>query len=90
MVHLSGIDDRANDVDLNTTTDSKGAYTFAELRPGSYTLTHDQPAGYLAGKVTAGSEPNVVAIQPTLQGGQGQINFSLDPATAVRATTSRS
>ena len=60
-------------------TDSLGAYSFSELRPGSYTLTHDQPAGYLAGKVGAGSEVNVVATQPTLQGGQGRIDFSLDP-----------
>ena len=55
----------------NTTTDSKGAYSFVELRPGSYTLTHDQPTGYLPGKVTAGSETNVVAIQPTLAGRPG-------------------
>ena len=79
MVHLSGMDDRANDVELNTTTDSKGAYSFVELRPGSYTLTHDQPLDYVPGKVVAGSETNVVAIQPTLQGGEGQINLSVDP-----------
>ena len=79
VVHLTGTDDRADDVSLDTTTDSKGAFSFVELRPGSYTLTHDQLTGYLPGKVTAGNEANVVAIQPTLQGGQGQINFSLDP-----------
>lgn len=79
MVHFSGTDDRANDVNMTATTGASGTFAFSELRPGSYTLTHDQPTGYLAGKVVAGNEPNVVATQPTLQGGQGQIAFSLDP-----------
>ena len=87
-VQLSGSDDRANDVETTTTTNTLGAYSFTGLRPGTYTLTTDQPASYLPGKVVAGSETGVVATQPTLQGGQGQASSTLIRATAAPATTS--
>ncbi len=49
----------ANDlgaVSLTTTTDSSGAYAFAGLRPGSYTVTQPaQPAGTSNGITRAGS-----------------------------------
>ena len=38
-----------------TTTNASGAYSFGNLRPGTYTLTETQPAGLLDGKDTAGS-----------------------------------
>ncbi|MEI8374698.1 MAG: SdrD B-like domain-containing protein, partial [Planctomycetota bacterium] len=78
-VQLSGSDDRANDVETSAKTNAQGAYAFASLRPGTYKLTVGQPTGYIPGKVIAGSEPTVVASPPTLVGGQGQIQFSVDP-----------
>jgi hypothetical protein len=78
-LQLSGTDDRANDVESSTTTSPLGAYSFPGLRPGTYTITVNQPAGYLPGKIVAGSELAVAATQPTLAGGQGQILCTLDP-----------
>ncbi|HBH54383.1 MAG TPA: hypothetical protein DDY91_21060, partial [Planctomycetaceae bacterium] len=37
------------------TTDANGAYSFGNLRPGSYQITQTQPAGYLDGQETVGS-----------------------------------
>ena len=71
-----------DNVETSSTTNSLGAYSFTGLRPGSYTLTTEQPAGYLPGKVIAGTESFVVASQPTLQGGQGQVQLSLDPGNS--------
>lgn len=36
-------------VNLTTTTDANGAYVFNSLKPGNYTLTETQPAGYVDG-----------------------------------------
>ncbi|MCX5688769.1 MAG: SpaA isopeptide-forming pilin-related protein, partial [Planctomycetota bacterium] len=54
-VTLSGTDDLGNTVSRTTTTNGSGLYTFANLRPGTYTLTESQPAGYLDGKDTIGT-----------------------------------
>jgi large repetitive protein len=43
---LTGTDDRGNPVSLTTTTDANGNYVFSDLRPGTYTVTETQPAGY--------------------------------------------
>lgn len=45
-ITLSGTDGVGNPVNLTTTTDSNGAYSFTNLQPGTYTLTETQPAGY--------------------------------------------
>src|SRR5205085_1541427 len=42
-------------VSLTATTTAGGAYSFANLRPGTYVLTETQPAGYLDGKDTIGT-----------------------------------
>ena len=55
-VDLVGTDDLGNPVTATTTTDADGNYTFAGLRPGDYTVTETQPAAYLDGIDTAGSE----------------------------------
>ena len=53
-VTLSGTDDRGNAVSLATTTAGDGSYSFASLRPGTYTLVATTPSGDLVGKATAG------------------------------------
>ncbi|MGI9601166.1 MAG: SdrD B-like domain-containing protein [Acidimicrobiales bacterium] len=54
-ITLSGTDDLGNPVLLTTTTDVGGGYSFAGLRPGTYTVTETQPIGYGDGGETAGS-----------------------------------
>jgi hypothetical protein len=60
-VTLTGVDDRGNAVSLTTTTDEDGAYAFGNLRPGTYTITETQPAGYADGADTIGSQGGIVA-----------------------------
>ena len=55
MITLTGTDDLGNSVSQSTNTDATGAYSFGDLRPGTYTLTETQPAGYLDGKDTIGT-----------------------------------
>ncbi len=57
-INLTGTDDRGNPVNLAATT--AGDYTFANLRPGGYTLTETQAAGYVDGKDTLGRVNGVV------------------------------
>ncbi len=54
LLTLTGTDSRGNAVDLTTTTNASGAYDFANLLPGTYTVTETPPTGYLIGKITAG------------------------------------
>jgi uncharacterized repeat protein (TIGR01451 family) len=52
---LTGTDDNGNAVSQQATTDQNGAYQFNGLRPGNYTITQDEPDGYIDGKDTAGT-----------------------------------
>jgi hypothetical protein len=45
-VAISGTDDRGNAVNVSAPTDVDGVYMFVDLRPGVYTLTETQPAGF--------------------------------------------
>jgi uncharacterized delta-60 repeat protein len=54
-VTLTGADDLGNAVNLSQLTDGDGAYSFLNLRPGSYNLTETQPAGYLQGADSVGT-----------------------------------
>ena len=54
-VELSGTDDLGDPVTASTTTDGSGDYSFTGLRPGTYTVTETQPAGYGDGAESAGS-----------------------------------
>ncbi len=48
-VRLDGTDFLGNPVHLSQPTDDAGAYVFQGLRPGSYTISEAQPAGYTQG-----------------------------------------
>ena len=52
---LTGTDHLGNPVTLSTTTIADGSYVFANLRPGTYTLTQVQPAGYVDGRDIVGT-----------------------------------
>jgi hypothetical protein len=54
-VTLTGTDFLGNAVSMSTTTDSDGAYIFANLQPGTYAITETQPAGYNQGINTVGT-----------------------------------
>src|SRR5205823_4665846 len=54
-VTLTGTDDLNATVNVVTTTNASGLYTFPGIRPGSYTVGETQPAGYLDGKDSIGS-----------------------------------
>jgi uncharacterized delta-60 repeat protein len=60
-VTLTGIDDLGNAVTLSQLTDSDGAYMFLNLRPGNYTITETQPAGYLQGIDSVGTAGGILA-----------------------------
>lgn len=54
-IGLTGTDDLGQAVSLTTVTAGDGSYSFGPLRPGSYTVTETQPAGFLPGRATVGS-----------------------------------
>jgi hypothetical protein len=54
-VTLTGTDDLGALVNIVDTTDANGLYLFENLRPGTYTITETQPAGFLDGKDTIGT-----------------------------------
>ena len=64
-ITLTGNDNLGNTVSLTTMTDSSGDFLFTGLRPGSYTLTETQPAGYLSGKNTVGSQGGTTLPPPS-------------------------
>ena len=63
-ITLGGSDNLGNPVTSTTTTDASGNYSFFGLRPGAYTLTETQPAGFLSGKNTVGSQGGTAAPPP--------------------------
>jgi uncharacterized repeat protein (TIGR01451 family) len=58
-VTLTGTDDLGNAIQLSTITNCSGTYEFGNLRPGAYTITETQPACYLDGKDSIGSQGGV-------------------------------
>src|SRR5262249_52585356 len=61
-VTLTGTNDLGQAVSLAATTSPTGAYAFSGLRPGTYTLTETQRAGYLNGKATVGSQGGTAGL----------------------------
>lgn len=61
-ISLDGTDDFGNAVHLSQATDTDGAYVFLNLRPGSYTLSETQPAGYTQGINSVGTGSGSVSL----------------------------
>jgi hypothetical protein len=71
-ITLAGRDDLGHVVNLAQKTDSGGMYAFLNLRPGTYTLTETQPAGYSQGIDTVGTAGGGLVATDTFQVGLGQ------------------
>ena len=54
-ISLTGTDDLGAAVTMSGATGVDGAYAFTNLRPGTYTLTEQQPAGYADGQDMQGT-----------------------------------
>ena len=54
-VTLTGTDDLGAAVNIPAITSALGAYSFTNLRPGTYTITETQPTGFLDGRDTQGT-----------------------------------
>jgi hypothetical protein len=55
VITLGGTDDLEHAVSRSLITDGDGTYLFNDLRPGSYTITEAQPAGFTQGIDTVGT-----------------------------------
>ena len=55
IISLTGADNLGNPVTTTTTTDANGWYQFANLAPGTYSLTEIQPTGYVSNGEQPGS-----------------------------------
>jgi hypothetical protein len=80
-VKLTGTNDLGQAVSVTTYTDSNGNYSFDSLRPGTYTVTETQPAGYTDGKDTLGSlggnaSVNDVFSQIVIGQGSNGLNYN--------------
>jgi|GEM_PF-6582020 len=87
-IRLTGTDDIGNAVDQTTTSDTFGFYEFGNLRPGTYSLTQDQPDGYatfseLVGSVGGVASPNEISQIELGAGTTGQ-GYSLGEIEAAR------
>jgi len=60
-VTLTGVDDLGNGVSAVVQTDADGDYVFNDLRPGTYTVTETQPAGFEDGQDSVGTEGGILA-----------------------------
>ena len=57
---LTGVDAFGNAVSLSTTTAEDGSYQFADLVPGTYSVTQTQPEGWNDGTDSLGSEGGIL------------------------------
>ncbi len=68
QISLSGLDDAGNAVALAASTDSRGNFTFNQLRAGTYTLTETQPDGFLDGPDAAGTAGGDTSTNDVISG----------------------
>ncbi|MGB9753387.1 SdrD B-like domain-containing protein [Roseiflexus castenholzii] len=88
-ITLTGTDDLGNPVTLTTTTTITGFYTFDNLRPGTYTVSETQPAGYFDGAETVGTAggsilSNDVIGNVTLNAGVAATGYDFGEVPAAR------
>src|SRR5205814_2335398 len=76
-ITLTGTDDLGNAVDQSVDTDNHGQFTFAALRPGTYTVaTSAQPGSVLAYAGSAGGTANGTSVDGiVLAGGMTATNY---------------
>ncbi len=91
-ITLTGTDDLGNPVTLTTTTAADGTYSFADLRPGEYTVTETQPVGYGDGGETAGSAGGDDSVSDvisaiSLQAGVDSVDNDFDETTGSLSGT---
>jgi len=67
LITLTGTTDRGVAVTRTTRTDANGFYSFTLLRPGTYTLTETQPAGYVQSGNLAGTNGGALAPPDIIQ-----------------------
>jgi hypothetical protein len=95
LIRLTGTDVAGGSINLVRRTAADGSYSFTGLLPGTYALTKESdPAGFLKGKDTAGSQGGVVAFnairQIVLRSGAGSVenNFGHVPPPPTRPVRS--
>ncbi|MDH4118021.1 MAG: carboxypeptidase regulatory-like domain-containing protein, partial [Acidimicrobiia bacterium] len=93
-VRLNGTDPNGAITEIVTVTTADGNYTFTDLLAGTYTITQDQPTGYLDGTDTAGSTGGT-AVNPgdeihtiSLTAGEDATNYDFGelPAASISGT----
>jgi hypothetical protein len=90
-IHLRGVNDLGQTVDLVTTTDENGAYKFTGLRAGEYSVWETQPGNYGDGSDYVGSAGGALSTVPEGELGAGAEDafvqvFLLDGAEATDYT----
>src|SRR5207249_193115 len=86
LITLSGTDDLGHAISRSQQTDSDGTYAFHDLRPGSYTLSEAQPAGYAQGINSVGTIGGAVANDQffiDLGKGRNGLNFNFGEQPAA-------
>jgi hypothetical protein len=79
QVNLTGTDDLGQAVSATLFTDGNGFYSFGDLRPGSYTVTKQEPLGYLKGIDSLGNLGGSVAFNAlslSLGSGSDGVNYN--------------
>ena len=95
---LTGTNDLGTAVSLTTTTGPAGAYSFGDLRPGTYVVTETQPAGYTTTGNSVGTVNGVtdgildraladVISNIVIPGGVAGINYNFGEIRLVQTTT---
>jgi probable HAF family extracellular repeat protein len=85
-IALTGTDDLGNPVNLSQQTDGDGAYVFLNLKPGQYTITESQPAGYTQGINSVGTGGGTVSgdqFTVSLSAGLNALNYNFGERPAA-------